>query len=412
MSAPFDVNRVREQFPILAQNIGKRPLVYLDNGATTQKPRVVIDALTRFYEHDNANIHRAVHTLGARATQAYEASRGAVKRLLNAASDSEIIFTRGTTEAVNLVAHSFVRPRLSPGDEVLVTQMEHHANLVPWHLVAEATGARVTFVPLKDDGTLSLDLLPSLLTPRTKFFAFSHVSNALGTVNPVDEMVRAARERGIPTLIDGAQAVAHLPPSAFDVQALGCDFYTFSGHKLYGPTGIGALYGKREHLTVMPPYQGGGDMIHEVFVDRSTYAAPPARFEAGTPNIAGAVGLGAAIDWYLDLDLEGAHAHEDKLLKRVTDGLGALQGVRIIGQAKDKIAVLSFVLDAAHAHDAATILDRHGIAVRAGHHCAQPVMNYFGLAATLRASFSVYNTETEVDSLIAAVTRVLTMFSE
>lgn len=412
MSAPFDVNRVREQFPILAQNIGKRPLVYLDNGATTQKPRVVIDALTRFYEHDNANIHRAVHTLGARATQAYEASRGAVKRLLNAASDSEIIFTRGTTEAVNLVAHSFVRPRLSPGDEVLVTQMEHHANLVPWHLVAEATGARVTFVPLKDDGTLSLDLLPSLLTPRTKFFAFSHVSNALGTVNPVDEMVRAARERGIPTLIDGAQAVAHLPPSAFDVQALGCDFYTFSGHKLYGPTGIGALYGKREHLTVMPPYQGGGDMIHEVFVDRSTYAAPPARFEAGTPNIAGAVGLGAAIDWYLDLDLEGAHAHEDKLLKRATDGLGALQGVRIIGQAKDKIAVLSFVLDAAHAHDAATILDRHGIAVRAGHHCAQPVMNYFGLAATLRASFSVYNTETEVDSLIAAVTRVLTMFSE
>lgn len=412
MIAPFDVNRVREQFPILAQNIGKRPLVYLDNGATTQKPQVVIDALTRFYEHDNANIHRAVHTLGARATQAYETSRGAVKRLLNAASDSEIIFTRGTTEAVNLVAHSFVRPRLSPGDEVLVTQMEHHANLVPWHLVAEATGARVTFVPLKDDGTLSLDLLPSLLTPRTKFFAFSQVSNALGTVNPVDEMVRAARERGIPTLIDGAQAVAHLPPSAFDVQALGCDFYTFSGHKLYGPTGIGALYGKREHLTVMPPYQGGGDMIHEVFVDRSTYAAPPARFEAGTPNIAGAVGLGTAIDWYLDLDLEGAHAHEDKLLKRATDGLGALQGVRIIGQAKDKIAVLSFVLDAAHAHDAATILDRHGIAVRAGHHCAQPVMNYFGLAATLRASFSVYNTETEVDSLIAAVARVLTMFSE
>jgi cysteine desulfurase/selenocysteine lyase len=412
MSRAFDAAALRAEFPVFEQSIRGKPLAYLDNGATTQKPRAVIDAVTRFYAHDNANIHRAVHTLGERATAGYEGARGTVARFLNAASPNEIIFTRGTTEGINLVARSFVEPRLQPGDEVLVTGMEHHANLVPWHMVCQARGARVTHVPLRDDGSLDLDALPGLLTNRVRLFAVTQVSNALGTVNPIRELVAQAHARGIPVLVDAAQAVAHLPAAELDVQATGADFVAFSGHKLYGPTGIGVLYGRAEHLDAMPPFLGGGDMIREVFLDRSTYAEAPARFEAGTPPIAEAIGLGAALTWFGALDREAALAHEDALLRRATEALAAQPGVRLIGTARHKVAVLSFVLDFAHPHDAATFFDFEGVAVRAGHHCAQPVMARFGVPATLRATFAPYNTDADVEALLRAVARVRRVFTE
>jgi cysteine desulfurase/selenocysteine lyase len=407
----FDVEAVRAQFPILQESIHGRRLAYLDNGATTQKPRAVIDRLTHHWEHDNANIHRAVHLLGARSTEGFERARKVVARFLNAPSEREIVFTRGTTEAINLVAQSFVRPRLEPGDSILLTGMEHHANLVPWQLLAERTGARLKHVPLLDDGSLDLEAVPALLDARTRLFAFAHVSNALGTVNPVHTLVALAKAQGVPVLLDGAQAVAHLPASDLDVRALGVDFYVFSGHKLYGPTGIGALWGKAEHLERMPPWQGGGDMIREVTLERSTYAPPPSRFEAGTPPIAEAVGLAAAIEWFTTaFDRDAGLAHEARLLARLTEALRETPGIRLIGTAADKVAVQSFVMDCAHPHDAATIFDADGVAVRAGHHCAQPVMTRYGVPATLRASFAVYNDDADVDQLLGAVARVRKMF--
>jgi cysteine desulfurase/selenocysteine lyase len=412
VSGHFDAAALRAQFPVLAQSVRGKPLAYLDNGATTQKPQVVIDAMTRFYSHDNANIHRAVHTLGERATAGYEGARVTVQRFLNARSEREIVFTRGTTEGINLVANSFLRPRLQPGDEILVTGMEHHANLVPWHLACAATGAQMRHVPLKDDGALDLDTVSGLLTERTRLFAFTAVSNALGTVNPVAQLVAQAHARGIPVLVDAAQAVAHLPAAELDVQALDCDFLVFSGHKIYGPTGIGVLYGKRALLDAMPPWQGGGDMIREVFLDRSTFAEAPSRFEAGTPPIAEAIGLAAALDWFSALDRPAALAHEDALLVRATEALRALPGVRIIGTAPRKVSVLSFVLDYAHPHDAGTFFDFEGVAVRAGHHCAQPVMARFGVPATLRATFAPYNSDADVEALLRAIARVHKTFTE
>ena len=408
----FDAEALRAQFPVLSQTVRGKPLIYLDNGATTQKPQVVIDAVSRFYSHDNANIHRAVHTLGERATAGYEGARASVRRFLNAPSVDEIVFTRGTTEGINLVANSFLRPRLAPGDEVLVTQMEHHANLVPWQMACAATGAVMRHVPLLDDGSLDLEALPALFTPRTRLFAVTQVSNALGTVNPVAALVALAHTHGVPVLVDAAQAVAHLPASELDVQAMDCDFLVFSGHKIYGPTGIGVLYGKTARLKAMPPWQGGGDMIREVFLDHSTYAEPPSRFEAGTPPIAEAVGLGAALEWFSALDRPAAFAHEDTLLARATAAVADQPGVRIIGTAPRKVSVLSFVLDYAHPHDAGTFFDFEGVAVRAGHHCAQPVMARFGVPATLRATFAPYNTDADVDALLRAIARVRKAFTE
>ncbi len=404
----FDANALREQFPVLRQTVHGNPLAYLDNGATTQKPQFVLDAINQFYARDNANIHRAVHELGERATAGYEAARQTVARFLNAPSPEQIVFTKGTTEAINLVAYSFLRPRLKAGDEILVTGMEHHANLVPWHLACAATGAVMRHVPLLDDGRLDLDALPELLTPRTRLFAFAHVSNALGTVNPVKALIAQAHAAGVPVLIDGAQAVAHLPADELDVTALGADFYVFSGHKIYGPTGIGVLYGKAEHLEAMPPWQGGGDMIREVFLESSTYAPPPSRFEAGTPPIAEAIGLGAALTWYMALDRDAALAHEHTLLDVATEMVRKLPGARIIGTAPRKVAVLSFVLDGVHPHDAGTIVNIEGVAVRAGHHCAQPVMARYGVPATIRATFAPYNTLADVEALERGLRRALT----
>jgi len=412
MSTGFDVRAVRAQFPVLSEPIHKKRLAYLDNGATTQKPQVVIDAISHHWTHDNANIHRAVHLLGARSTEGYEAARAEVARFLNARTEREIVFTRGTTEAINLVAQSFVRPRLRAGDHILVTGLEHHANLVPWQLVAEQTGASITHVPLLDDGSLDLGAVPALLAAKPAIFACGHVSNALGTVNPIAALASQARTLGVPMLVDGAQAVAHLRPEELDVQALGVDFYAFSGHKIYAPTGIGALWGKLAHLERMPPWQGGGDMIHEVTLERSTFAPPPARFEAGTPPIAQAIGLGRALRWFTrELDREGALMHEDTLLRTLTEALAGIPGVRLIGTAARKVAVQSFVLDEAHPHDAATILDFAGVAVRAGHHCAQPVMTRFGVPATLRASLGVYNNEDDIEQLVRALERVRAMFA-
>jgi len=400
----FDVERVRADFPLLAQRVADgRPLIYLDNAATTQKPRQVIDAISRFYAEDNANIHRGVYDLCERATRLYEGARIRSARFLNAADAREIVFVRGTTEAINLVAHSFCRPRLGRGDEVVVSAIEHHSNIVPWQLICEERGAVLRVIPMNERGELVLDDLEALLGPRTRMLAVTHVSNALGTVNPVKEIVARAHARGVPVLVDGAQAVSHL---RVDVRDLGCDFYTVSGHKIFGPTGIGVLYGRLEHLEAMPPYQGGGDMIRSVSFTGTTFAAPPARFEAGTPNIAGAVGFAAALDYVGALDWDAAMAHEAELLAHATQALSAVRGLRVIGTAAEKVGVLSFVLDGAHAHDVGTIVDQDGIAVRTGHHCAQPVMEFFGIAATARASFALYNTHAEVEALAAAVARV------
>jgi cysteine desulfurase/selenocysteine lyase len=399
--------RVRQDFPILRQTVYGKPLIYLDNAATSQKPQSVIDAITAFYTHDCANVHRGVYLLSERATDSYEAARGKAQRFLNAADVREIVFVRGATEGINLVAHTFVKPRLAAGDEVLITAMEHHSNIVPWQIVTAEREAHLRVAPIDDRGELILEEFERLLGPRTRFVSVAHVSNALGSINPVRRIVEMAHARGVPVLVDGAQAAPH---AKLDLRDLGCDFYAFSGHKLYGPTGIGILYGKAAHLEAMPPFQGGGDMIRSVTFEKTEYNDPPYKFEAGTPNIAGAIGLGAAIDYIEGVGLAEISAHEGELLCHATGALAAIPGVRIVGTSRQKAAVISFVVEGVHAHDVATILDREGIAVRAGHHCAQPVMERFGLAATARASFAMYNTIEEVDALARAIGKVKEIF--
>ncbi len=402
-----DIDRIRRDFPILHQQVHGKPLVYLDNAATSQKPRRVIEALDHYYNADNANIHRGVHTLSERATAEYEGARDKVKQLLNAADRREIVFVRGATEAINLVAQSFARPRLQPGDEILITEMEHHSNIVPWQMVCEQTGAALKVVPINDAGELQLDDFYRLLTTRTKLVAVVHVSNALGTINPVEAIITAAHDKGVPVLLDGAQAVPHV---AVDVQALDCDFYVFSGHKLYAPTGIGALYGKAALLEAMPPYQGGGDMIRSVSFTKTEYNALPYKFEAGTPHIAGAIGLGAAIDYVTDIGLPAIAAWEDALLRYATDRVLEIPGLRLVGTARDKTGILSFVLEGVHPHDIGTVFDHEGVAIRAGHHCAMPVMERFAIPATARASLAFYNTRDDVDCLVAAIIKVKEVF--
>ncbi len=402
-----DVQSLRRQFPILSRQVHGRPLVYLDNAATTQKPLAVIEAERHYYEFQNANIHRGVHALSQEATDAFEAARDTVRVFLNAPHREEIIFTRGATEAINLVAHSWGRSNLAAGDEILVSEMEHHANIVPWQLLCEATGAVLKVIPIDERGALVPGAFESLLGPRTRLVGITQVSNALGTVNPVADIVRKAHQAGALVLVDGAQAVAHL---SVDVSALDCDFFVFSGHKLYGPTGIGVLYGKRDLLEKMPPYQGGGDMIAQVTFKKTTYNELPYKFEAGTPHIAGAVGLGAAIDFVRSVGLEAIAAHEDALLAQATRLAGEFQGLQVIGTAPGKASILSFVMKGVHPHDIGTILDREGVAIRTGHHCAMPVMDHYHLPATARASFALYNTPDEVDALFRALRRVEELF--
>jgi len=394
-------------FPILSRQVRGKRLVYLDNGATTQKPRQVIEAESRFYEESNANIHRGVHWLSQHATDLYEAGRKSVRQFLNASKDEEIIFTRGTTESINLVAQSWGRANLKDGDEVLLTAMEHHSNIVPWQLLCSQIGAVLKVVPINERGELLMEEYKKLLGPRTRLVCVAHVSNALGTVNPVREIVELAHSVGARVLVDGAQAVAHQP---VDVQALNCDFYAFSAHKLYGPTGIGVLYGRSELLDAMPPWQGGGDMILTVSFEGSTFADVPQRFEAGTPNIAGVVGMAAAIDYVQSIGLDRIAAHEQQLLDRATERISTLPGVRIIGSAERKAGILSFVIDGIHPHDLGTILDMEGVAIRAGHHCAMPIMTQFGISGTARASFALYNTPDDVTALIEAVQKAQSMF--
>lgn len=403
----FDVKMIRDDFPILHQTVHEHPLVYLDNAATTQKPRMVIDTLNHYYEYDNANVHRGIHALSERATLDYESAREKVCGFINARSVNEIVFTRGTTESINLVAQSYGRDRLGKGDEIVISAIEHHSNIVPWQLVCQQTGARLRVIPMNDRGELDLEAYRALFNPKTRLVALIHVSNALGTVNPVKEMIATAHQHEVPILIDGAQAVAHIP---VDVQDLDCDFYAFSGHKLFGPTGIGVLYGKERLLDAMPPYQGGGEMIKMVSFEKTEYAGLPHKFEAGTPNIAGAIGLGAAIDYFLQFDPEIVSHHEHSLLEHAHNLGEAFDGLRIIGRAKDKISIFSFVLDDVHPHDIGTILDREGIAIRAGHHCAMPVMQQLQLPATARASFSIYNTPEEVDALFDGLMTVKRLF--
>jgi cysteine desulfurase/selenocysteine lyase len=404
---PFDVERVRADFPILGQRVRGKPLVYLDNAATSQKPRVVIDAVTRFYSSENANIHRGVHFLSERATLAYDAVREKVARYLNARSPREIVFTRGTTESINLVAQTFGRTVLRPGDEVLITGMEHHSNIVPWQLLCEQTGARLRAAPITGTGELDLEAFDRLLGERTRLVALVHLSNALGTINPVRELVARAHARGVPVLVDGAQSAPHL---GVDVQSLDCDFFACSGHKMFGPTGVGVLYGRESLLERMPPWQGGGDMIASVTLERSTWAPVPAKFEAGTPMIAEVIGLGAAIDYLNALGLPTIAAWEHELLVSATERVGELEGLRLVGTAREKASVLSFVVDGVHPHDVGTVLDDEGVAIRAGHHCAQPVMQHFGVPATVRASFAVYNTLEEIDVLVRGLCRVRKVF--
>jgi cysteine desulfurase/selenocysteine lyase len=404
----FDVDRVRADFPILRNNVYGKPLVYLDNAATTQKPQVVIDALTRYYSENNSNIHRGVHALSLRATDAYEAARETVRSFLGAANTDEIVFVRGATEGINLVAATFGAATVGAGDEVVITNLEHHSNIVPWQIICNAKGAHLRVAPMNDRGELDVEAYEKLLTPRTRIAALSYVSNALGTINPVEDMIRMAHERGIPVLIDAAQAVPHLP---VDVQALECEFLAFSGHKIYGPTGIGALYVRRDILEAMPPYQGGGDMIATVTFEKTTYNRIPHKFEAGTPNIAGAIGMGAALDYVSGLGWDGLIAHEEDVVRYAADAIGALDGVRLIGTPKHRAGAVSFYIEGVHPHDAGTILDREGIAVRAGHHCSQPVMDFFGVPATVRASFGLYNTRSEVDHLVRGVKKVQEVFA-
>ncbi|MEX3790715.1 SufS family cysteine desulfurase [Paraburkholderia sp. BR14374] len=403
------VARWRSDFPIFRELIHGNPLVYLDNGATTQKPSAVIDAQRDYYEHANANVHRGVHELSQRATDAYEGARERIARFINAARAEEIVYVRGTTEAINLVAQSYVRPLAKPGDEILISAMEHHSNIVPWQLVCEQTGAVLKVVPIDDCGALDLDAYRQMIGERTRIVAITHVSNALGTINPVARMIEAAHARDVPVLIDGAQAVAHLP---VDVRALDCDFYAFSGHKVYGPTGIGVLYAKADRLEAMPPWQGGGDMIRSVTFDKTIYNAIPWKFEAGTPDISGAIALAVALDYVNAIGSETIGAHEAGLLAYATDAMRAMPHLRLIGTATEKAAILSFVLDHVHAHDVGTILDQYGVAVRAGHHCAMPVMQRFGVPATVRASFALYNTRADVEALVKAMAHVQEVFGQ
>lgn len=395
----LDAGRIKADFPILQQTINGHPLAYLDNAASFQRPRSVIDAISYYYETDHANVHRGVHTLSHRATEAHERGREAVRRFINAAETQEIVFTRGTTEAINLVAYTFAQS-LRPGDEILISHMEHHSNIVPWQLVCQRTGARLNVVPINDHGELLMEEFYRRLSGLTRIVAISHVSNALGTVNPVADIVKAARSRGIPVLIDGAQAVAH---QSVDVRALDCDFYAFSGHKMCGPTGIGVLYGRREWLERLPPFQGGGDMILKVSFDHTVYNDLPYKFEAGTPHVAGAVGLGCAIEYLERIGMTQIAGHEQRLLQYATEAMLEVPGIRIIGTAADKSGVISFNIEGIHPHDLGTVLDQQGVAIRTGHHCAMPVMEFFGLAGTARASLAFYNTEQDIDQLVAGV---------
>ncbi len=404
----YDVARVRGDFPILARHVNGHPLVYLDSAASSQRPRAVIEAVDHYETHCHANVHRGVHALSQAATDAFEGARERVRRFLNARSVKEIIFTRGTTEAINLVANAWARPRLGPGDEILITWLEHHANIVPWQMVCAATGATLKVAPIDERGELRFEAWEALLSPRTRLVAVAHVSNALGTVLPVARIVKAAHARGVPVLLDGAQAVPH---GGADVQALDCDFYAFSAHKLYGPTGIGVLYGREALLREMPPWQGGGDMILSVSFEGTTYNDLPWKFEAGTPNISGAVGLGAAIDYLETLGPGAVHAHEQRLLAKATAAALGIPGLRVIGTATDKAAVLSFTVEGIHPHDLGTILDHEGVAIRTGHHCAMPVMDFFGIPATARASFACYNDDADIERLIRALHTAREVFS-
>jgi cysteine desulfurase/selenocysteine lyase len=400
-SAPvFDAVAIRQDFPLLRRRVYGKPLVYLDNAATTQKPQVVIDRVSQFYVEENANVHRALHWLSEQATDAFEDARTTIGRFLNARRAEEIVFVRGTTEAINLVAQTYGRSRVERDDEIVISTMEHHSNIVPWQILCEQQGARLRVIPITDAGELDLDACATLLTDRTRIVSVTHVSNVLGTVNPVKEIVRLAHERGIPVLVDGAQAVVH---DAVDVQALGCDFYAFSGHKVFGPTGIGVLYGTSALLESMPPYQSGGDMIRSVSFERTRYDDPPRRFEAGTPDIAGAVGLATAIDYLTGIGFARIACVEHELLEYATSALSQLPGVRLIGAPAARVGVLSFVLDGVHPHDVGTILDREGVAIRAGHHCCEPLMDRLGLPATARASIALYNTREDIDALVTAL---------
>jgi cysteine desulfurase/selenocysteine lyase len=403
----FDVERVRRDFPVLQQTVHGKPLVYLDNAATSQKPQSVIDSLARYYSEYNANIHRGIHRLSEEATRAYEHVRSRVRGFINAAEDCEIVFVRGTTEAINLVAHSFGRAFVKPGDEIVITAMEHHSNIVPWQILGEQTGARLRVVPIDDEGQLMIEEIEPMLTGKTRLIALTHVSNALGTVNPISRVTQIARRRGIPVLVDGAQAVPHMK---VDVRALDCDFYAFSGHKMLGPTGVGILYARSPWLEKMPPYQGGGSMISLVTLEKTHYAEPPYKFEAGTPDIGGGIALGAAIDYLTSIDLDAAAVHEQELLAYGSERLESIKGLRLIGRAHERAGVLSFVLDGIHPHDIGTILDREGVAIRAGHHCAMPIMQRYGVPATARASIAFYNTKAEIDALVRGILKVREVF--
>jgi len=404
----FDVTTVREAFPFVRESINGRPIVYLDSAATAQRPQCVIDALAHSALRENANVHRGVHTLSQKATDAFERARTSLQRFINAERREEIVFVRGTTEAINLVANAWGRTNVGPGDEIVISHMEHHSNIVPWQMLCGAVGATLRVVPINDAGELDLDAYESMLTPRTKLVAMVHVSNALGTINPVRTIVDRAHAHGIPVLLDGAQAMPH---TTVDVQAIGCDFYAISGHKMYGPTGIGALYGRYEQLDGMPPWQGGGEMILSVSFDGTTFNAVPHKFEAGTPAIAEAVGLGATVDFLESIGMERVAAHEADLLAYATTSIGGLDGVRLIGTAAEKASVVSFTMDGVHPHDIGTILDQRGVAIRTGHHCAQPVMDRFGLSATARASFGMYNTREDIDELVDGLRAVQEVFA-
>ena len=405
---PFDVRKVRDDFPILKQLVNGKPLVYLDNGATSQKPQSVIDAIVRYYTTTNSNVHRGVHTLSQQATDGYEGARAKVRQFINAGDDREIIFTRNTTEGINLVAHSYGRQNIGPGDDIIVSNMEHHSNIVPWQMLCEETGANLRVVPIDDSGELLMDEYETMLSPRTKLVSITHVSNALGTILPVAQIVQMAHAHRAPVLLDGAQAVLHMP---VDMKELDCDFYVFSGHKLLGPTGIGILYGKTEFLEAMPPFLGGGEMIKSVTFEKTIYNDLPYKFEGGTPDIAGAIGLGAAIDYVNNLGFDQITAHEEELLRYGTGALSSIAGLKLIGTAPHKSGILSFIMDNAHPHDIGTILDEDGIAIRTGHHCAQPVMWRFQIPATARASLAFYNTKEDIDALVKGIDRVLEVFS-
>jgi len=404
----FDVEKLRQDFPILSQSVHGKPLVYLDNAATSQKPAVVIETLDRYYREYNANIHRGVHILSERATAAYEGARHSVQRFINARSEKEVIFVRGTTEAINLMAYSYGRTRLKQDDEIIISEMEHHSNIVPWQLVCEQTGAQLKVIPINDDGELIMDEFQQLLDAKTRIVAIPHISNALGTINPVGEIIDLAHAAGAVVLVDGAQAAPHM---SVDVQELGCDFYAFSGHKLFAPTGTGILYGRQELLEEMPPYQGGGDMIKTVTFNKTTYNDLPYKFEAGTQHIAGVIGLGAAVEYIAGIGLQRIAAYEHALLNYATDAISTIKGLRIIGTAKHKASLISFILDDIHPHDLGTILDHDGIAIRTGHHCAMPVMQHFGIPATARASMVFYNTIGEIDTLVRGIENARKVFA-